>query len=223
MVSCEHCGKIYSSQYALDRHRQNHSGRSQHTCSICHVTYFRRDLLARHQKIHKRSMLDEAAEVSAATLTSPPPTRRRRHTACLRCADQKKKCNGDDPCANCNRAGRKCVFSAPRGRISRDLAGKESRAADDSQNNASSVAMVAIQHISKTAGAARHSSDIPNCTVVNEAERIQDHQLLNYLRMIHSACIRVVKLPTPSLPTYMISTRGYGCMRTSTCSLTISL
>ena len=90
MFVCEQCGKSYLSQYALSRHTQNHNG-GQYTCSVCLVTYSRRDLLARHGKIHKAhdtagrasdtsSRIDDAAQDASAGGPDPlSPTRHHQH------------------------------------------------------------------------------------------------------------------------------------------------
>ena len=137
MFACEQCGKDYASQYALNRHMQNHGRDSQHTCNICHVTYSRRDLLARHKNIHKRSRSETTAAVAVDPLlasTSPPSTRRRRHTACVRCAQQRKKCTGGEPCNACTLSDHQCSFPVTRGRISRARDGRQNTAVNSTND-----------------------------------------------------------------------------------------
>lgn len=48
-------------------------------------------------------------------------SRRRRHTACVRCAELRRKCTGGSPCDPCNRNGHNCQFPITTGRISRSI------------------------------------------------------------------------------------------------------
>jgi hypothetical protein len=134
MFACEECGRSYRSQYALSRHLQNHNTDVRYTCQTCHVAYSRRDLLARHAKIHQQARNDgSSVQSDASRLSSSSPTyRQRRHTACVRCAEQRKRCSGN-PCRACTRAGETCSFPVTRGRISRSNINSDTIATEDTE------------------------------------------------------------------------------------------
>jgi hypothetical protein len=117
MHKCPDCGKIYQSQSSLTRHAHNHRRTKQHICRACGVAFGRKDLLSRHIQIHERN----------SAIGSPPRTpqassyarRRRCHTACIRCAELRRKCNGRHPCDPCLHTGAVCDYSRRSGRLSR--------------------------------------------------------------------------------------------------------
>jgi Fungal specific transcription factor domain/Fungal Zn(2)-Cys(6) binuclear cluster domain/Zinc finger, C2H2 type len=113
MHVCPDCGKDYHSQHSLNRHAQNHNRRKQHSCTVCGVAFGRKDLLSRHLRIHI------AGTGTSRTSQRTPGLRRKRcHTACLRCAELRRKCTGTLPCTACRDADVSCEFPRLTGRIS---------------------------------------------------------------------------------------------------------
>ncbi|KIW68452.1 hypothetical protein PV04_04395 [Phialophora macrospora] len=113
MFSCNECDKKYASQTSLARHRHNHRRTKQHVCSICHVIFYRSDLLLRHLRLHEKE--DGPGKLNNDRV------RRRCHTACLRCRELRTKCSGQQPCASCINTGSRCEYTTHGRRISRQV------------------------------------------------------------------------------------------------------
>lgn len=120
MHACPECGKTYQSQNSLTRHSHNHRRTKQHACRICGVAFGRKDLLSRHVQIHQRGSDDGTHSDSPRRLhmASSSHKRKRCHTACVRCAELRRKCNGQRPCDLCSQAGLVCEYSRRTGRLS---------------------------------------------------------------------------------------------------------
>ena len=70
MFECGICAKSYATQSSLTCHAHNHESAGRHACPTCGIGFRRRDLLARHEKIH----ISDEGPVEQ--------DRRRCHTAC---------------------------------------------------------------------------------------------------------------------------------------------
>ncbi|KAH7418072.1 hypothetical protein BKA64DRAFT_564850 [Cadophora sp. MPI-SDFR-AT-0126] len=115
MYSCQKCGKEYSRQKSLNRHMQNHNNSgNNHACHLCNITFHRRDLLARHSKIHQQKSVSSSEGILSNG-------RRRCHTACVRCRELRTKCDGQHPCQRCIDDRHDCEFNRGAGRISQCL------------------------------------------------------------------------------------------------------
>lgn len=102
LFECSECGKSYSSQEALNRHSNNHTGVKRYTCGTCKISFNRHDVLSRHQKkVHVR--------VNGSS-NSAIFDRRRCIKACDRCRKYKSKCDGDDPCTACKNSDAVCTY-----------------------------------------------------------------------------------------------------------------
>ncbi|RFU32161.1 hypothetical protein B7463_g4144, partial [Scytalidium lignicola] len=102
LYTCSDCHRQYQAKETLQRHRKNHSRRAEYVCEICAATFFRRDLLLRHFRIH------EADNVSEGLFRD----RQRSRRACDRCARLKVKCSSISlPCSNCRQHNSVCTFS----------------------------------------------------------------------------------------------------------------
>lgn len=115
MYECPECGGKYARQNSLTRHLHNHRKTKRYTCSVCHVAFYRGDLLSRHAKLHQG-----AAIASHESDLPGMTTRKRCHTACDRCRDHRTKCNGQLPCSTCVKAnqGDHCHFKRGSNRLS---------------------------------------------------------------------------------------------------------
>ncbi|KAH6689897.1 hypothetical protein F5X68DRAFT_260456 [Plectosphaerella plurivora] len=134
---CPQCPKQFTSQGSRARHLQNHSHSARHLCSVCGVTFRRRDLLTRHMKLHgpEPQASDSSPSATASATAAAPDAspraspvaveavaaapRKRCHTACNRCRDLKVKCDGRSPCSRCRTASKPCDFGLPSTRMSR--------------------------------------------------------------------------------------------------------
>lgn len=123
MFNCTECGRFYSSQNTLNRHKHNHGKVKQHVCSICQVVFARADLCSRHMKLHKNPALAESLSSAGAKTKD---CRKRCHTACTRCRELRTKCSGQQPCATCSIAGKACSYQRDSLRISRVRVSPES-------------------------------------------------------------------------------------------------
>ncbi|KAH7355203.1 hypothetical protein BKA65DRAFT_395334 [Rhexocercosporidium sp. MPI-PUGE-AT-0058] len=122
MLKCPSCSREYASQSSLNRHAQNHRKSKQHTCSVCSVVFYRRDLLNRHMAIHNSQRSNPPNSSRSRPSSSPGPSmtqsRRRCHTACVLCRQNRSRCSGGRPCVSCMRTGNTCEYSLEGSRIS---------------------------------------------------------------------------------------------------------
>lgn len=119
MYKCTECGKTYESSNSLARHSSTHGDDpATHTCRVCLVTFYRRDLLTRHMKVHDRDSPGNSAKQQQDTSRRPGKVvaRKRCHTACKRCRDMRLKCNDQRPCTRCVKASVNCEESNNRRR-----------------------------------------------------------------------------------------------------------
>ncbi|KAF2188154.1 hypothetical protein K469DRAFT_660699 [Zopfia rhizophila CBS 207.26] len=122
MYSCQECGKKYSKQNSLNRHMQNHKKTKHYVCHSCNIAFYRRDLLARHSKMHQAGQQQKAVSSSRAADGGQISNGRRRcHTACVRCRELRTKCDGRHPCQRCIDSRQDCEFSRCASRISQGL------------------------------------------------------------------------------------------------------
>jgi hypothetical protein len=126
MHSCDICHRTYTTKGALTRHLNNHTQRLVCTCPECGVSFRRKDLMARHVRIHE------------AATTSPKP-RQRSHTACQRCRRLRGKCNGQQPCAVCSKAQIPCVYPRSGQRLS------QQRPQDSASNGVANSRIVELE------------------------------------------------------------------------------
>ncbi|KIX92751.1 uncharacterized protein Z520_11603 [Fonsecaea multimorphosa CBS 102226] len=117
MYQCPKCDRKYASQNSLTRHVHSHSKSQKHRCTVCGVTFYRRDLLSRHSKLHELASpsTDQAHPAQADT----DAHRKRCHTACIRCRELRTKCNSQRPCTSCVNAEAHCEDSRHSNRLSR--------------------------------------------------------------------------------------------------------
>ncbi|KAJ4185587.1 hypothetical protein NW767_012899 [Fusarium falciforme] len=138
------CDKRFSSATALARHAKNHSDQCTDVCPVCEVGFFRHDLLTRHMKLH----------TDRATLRGGPNSkkriRKRCHTACDRCRDSKKRCDGHQPCAACRLAGKPCKFDTSTQRMSRVLNRERRSSLSESPGSADGATLETVQSNSST-------------------------------------------------------------------------
>ncbi|EUC43553.1 hypothetical protein COCMIDRAFT_38492 [Bipolaris oryzae ATCC 44560] len=97
-LTCEHCGDTFLRREHWDRHLRRHSGVKLFQCEVCSKSFARRDTLMRHSSIHHHGDQTHGMQ-------------RRCVQACLSCARLKQRCRGGLPCARCQRAGNKCLYS----------------------------------------------------------------------------------------------------------------
>ncbi|KAE8442954.1 hypothetical protein EG329_002492 [Mollisiaceae sp. DMI_Dod_QoI] len=104
-----------------NRHIQNHVKSKQYTCPTCHVSFYRRDLLSRHSKMHKSHPSPPAAGTQGRkhVQTHGNQGRQRCHTARIPCRESRTKCDGSQPCLSCVSSGKTCKYSHTINRISR--------------------------------------------------------------------------------------------------------
>lgn len=110
MFRCNECGKSYSTRGTLTRHSKNHGaidGRDEnaHVCTLCHVSFRRRDLLTRHTRTVHGDSTQSPSNGKVHRKFSTHATRRRRHTACDNCRASRSRCDGGQPCSLCTRLG----------------------------------------------------------------------------------------------------------------------
>jgi hypothetical protein len=96
---CWICHKSFKRREHMLRHVASHDGRRPYRCTFCQNTFQRSDVLKRHM---------QTCSATAGTSGSSSSGRRR---ACDRCASQKKACNAEQPCWNCRRKSKSCVYS----------------------------------------------------------------------------------------------------------------
>lgn len=101
---CDLCAREYKSRESLNRHRMLHSQIAENTCEICDATFFRKDLLLRHLRIHGLGNREDYSGDS-----SQVRGRQRSAAACGSCRRQKVRCFGGCPCAPCLKSNRTCV------------------------------------------------------------------------------------------------------------------
>ncbi|KAK1829514.1 hypothetical protein QBC39DRAFT_262799 [Podospora conica] len=92
---CPVCFKGYKRREHLQRHRGTHNADRPHRCILCSASFQRTDVLKRH--------------LQSCDGTPAPASGRRR--ACDRCVRQKKACNSQQPCENCERRAVACQYS----------------------------------------------------------------------------------------------------------------
>ncbi len=121
MFNCSECDKGYTKQTSLTRHLQNHRKSKQFTCPTCHVSFYRRDLLSRHSKIHASDASSPASSTMRKTTgrNRGNQGRQRCHTACVSCRESRTKCDGRQPCLSCTSSRKTCEYTRPLNRISR--------------------------------------------------------------------------------------------------------
>lgn len=92
---CPVCFKGYKRREHLQRHRGTHNAERPHRCILCSASFQRTDVLKRH--------------LQSCDGTPAPASGRRR--ACDRCVRQKKACNSQQPCENCEKRAVACQYS----------------------------------------------------------------------------------------------------------------
>ncbi|KAH7008951.1 fungal-specific transcription factor domain-containing protein [Ilyonectria destructans] len=137
------CDKQFSSSTALARHSKNHSDECTDICPICEVGFFRHDLLTRHMKLHA-----DKGEQPGRSQTRR--IRRRCHTACDRCRDSRKRCDGHQPCAACQVAGKPCKFDTSSQRMSRVLTRERQPSSVESSGTVNGTALETVESNSLT-------------------------------------------------------------------------
>lgn len=105
---CHSCAQTYGSKGALKRHENSHSLHVKHVCPFCSLGFHRRDLLARHRRIHTPS----------DAIHGQDNGRQRSAIACDNCRKGKRKCDGDTPCKLCGRWDRPCHYTQRPNRLS---------------------------------------------------------------------------------------------------------
>ncbi|GAA5899585.1 hypothetical protein JCM5296_006951 [Sporobolomyces johnsonii] len=134
----QECASRYTRQEHLDRHiTAKHRSAKDFVCPICSKGFARKDILKRHQQGHEKqaALAAEAAKAEAsggegsvasskgkkrATNHEPagddgsgPVKAPRVGRACARCRTSKLRCDGELPCARCQKAGIDCTFDRP--------------------------------------------------------------------------------------------------------------
>ncbi|GAA5953885.1 hypothetical protein JCM21900_005502 [Sporobolomyces salmonicolor] len=135
---CPECASRYTRQEHLDRHiTAKHRSAKDFVCPICSKGFARKDILKRHQQGHEKqaALAAEAAKAEASggegsvasskgkkRATNPdaagddgsgPVKAPRVGRACARCRTSKLRCDGELPCARCQKAGIDCTFDRP--------------------------------------------------------------------------------------------------------------
>ncbi|GAA5897595.1 uncharacterized protein JCM6883_006749 [Sporobolomyces salmoneus] len=134
---CSECSSRYTRQEHLDRHiTAKHRAAKDHICDTCGKGFARKDILKRHQQGHEKqaALAAEAARAEASgvevTTTAKGKKRAIAHEvhledgngpvkaprvgrACARCRSSKLRCDGELPCARCQKAGVDCTFDRP--------------------------------------------------------------------------------------------------------------
>ncbi|GAA6060251.1 hypothetical protein JCM10212_003491 [Sporobolomyces blumeae] len=125
-------------QEHLDRHiTAKHRAAKDHICDTCGKGFARKDILKRHQQGHEKqaALAAEAARAEASGTESTassvkgkkrainpevtlddgngPVKAPRVGRACARCRSSKLRCDGELPCARCQKAGVDCSFDRP--------------------------------------------------------------------------------------------------------------
>lgn len=96
---CDICGFAFSRSSHLSRHRRLHLPAGQQSSFPCHQcgrSFSRKDVFLRHRRT--------AHEARARQ----PKSKRK---SCLRCVQDKLKCNREQPCGSCFRKGRECSYA----------------------------------------------------------------------------------------------------------------
>ncbi|KAF2848599.1 hypothetical protein T440DRAFT_169073 [Plenodomus tracheiphilus IPT5] len=87
---CTYCGKEFTRDTHLQRHVLSHSNIRPFHCSICHISFHRKDAAERHY------------------ITQHGKTGRVGHASCANCAKAKASCDNNHPCGRCRSNGISC-------------------------------------------------------------------------------------------------------------------
>ncbi|GAA5941542.1 uncharacterized protein JCM15063_001616 [Sporobolomyces koalae] len=134
---CSECSSRYTRQEHLDRHiTAKHRAAKDHICDTCGKGFARKDILKRHQQGHEKqaALAAEAARAEASGTESVTSVKGKKRAiahdlqmddgngpvkaprvgrACARCRSSKLRCDGELPCARCQKAGVDCTFDRP--------------------------------------------------------------------------------------------------------------
>lgn len=116
MYSCSKCHRTYRTQNSLTRHAHSHRNERKHQCDTCGVIFHRKDLLSRHLKLHQKPSTTTTQDSDYNNDTAF--RRQRCHTACDSCRELKTRCNGQNPCHSCQKAGLICQYLHRSSRLS---------------------------------------------------------------------------------------------------------
>ncbi|KAG9239998.1 fungal-specific transcription factor domain-containing protein [Calycina marina] len=98
-LTCFHCSQTFSRPSHLNRHRQTHIPRLRRltvSCTQCHRTFLRKDILLRHLRVAHR-----------INTANPRSTRK----SCFRCVQRKLKCDRAQICHSCAVANATCLYA----------------------------------------------------------------------------------------------------------------
>lgn len=96
---CDVCNQGFTRTDHLKRHYLRHSGLKPYVCGFCNAAFARCDSLRNHY--------NDCPNRGDRPIPETDQKGRRRH-ACTKCISMKLKCDGNNPCASCQKRGMSC-------------------------------------------------------------------------------------------------------------------
>ncbi|KAF2399933.1 hypothetical protein EJ06DRAFT_477606, partial [Trichodelitschia bisporula] len=110
-IWCPYCGNQFGRAEHLERHLLTHTNVKPFKCSLCHMSFARKDLRQRHLNTIHSNCEDTS---SSGNVNAMMKTTERNAIACENCARTKTKCDKSFPCSRCEAKGLSCRVRAAR-------------------------------------------------------------------------------------------------------------
>ncbi|BCS30691.1 uncharacterized protein APUU_80994S [Aspergillus puulaauensis] len=106
MVFCTFCGREFVRKEHLQRHILTHTNLRPFRCSVCCLSFNRKDVARRHTRIHDKHTSPNLRSLgsSSSTLMAQNCS-----VACANCTKAKTNCNKQVPCTRCRSKGVSCT------------------------------------------------------------------------------------------------------------------